>query len=348
MRMIVLCLLCLLPLAAAQNADAPHVSPNDLSLWAHHSDGDDETVGWMNADRGDPDSTDVAMGAAETGITARAWSLVLSPLTQGAVVLDGNVVMTAYLGGGSAQGFWTVSSELRVDGVAIATGGDEQIQLEEAGTGEYKMVTWTVAVATTIPAGAALEWFMDGSGVATAVFLGVAENRGKSNILLPVVSADVPATAPGVAFGNLTDPSFELSFNGSTIYQYNWTATADNWTLRLGGNVTNGTVVLRVVDGDNNTAYEATFSGTLNVTQTVRGTQGNWTFHVNATDALGDMQFSLSEQVPSMAPGGAGMEPEPEPNGNGTPAPTARDSPGLGAGILGVLGLLAIARRRRP
>lgn len=350
MRVLVLLCVLLAPLAAAQSADAPHPSPTANILYAHHTDGADEAVGWMNTDIADPDSNDIAMGAAANYVTARTWALHLDPATAGEVVLDGDIKVMAHMGGGSARGVMDVSTQVLVDGTAVASGAAKRVVLE-ASAAAYPLLEWTLPVSLTLQPGQALTWTLKADGAATAIFLGVHEERGKSHIILPITSADVPVPVVPVTtvYENLTgDVDLRLAFNATTSQTvYNWTAPEGPLDQVLSGNLT-GNVTITISDGTE--LFNQTFSGLVNATQMLSG-PGNWTITVDASDASGELWLRLAPHVaaPDGDIGGPGQE-DADVHGEDGPdaAPSAdkKESPGFGLVVIPALLAIALLRRR--
>lgn len=353
MRILVILLLILAPFAAAQSSDAPHPSPTNNILYAHHTDGADEEVGWMNTDIADPDSNDVAMGAGVTYLTARTWALHLNPETLGEVVLDGDIMVKAHMGGGSARGVMDVSTQILVDGAAVASGAAKRVILE-ASSGAYPLVEWTLPVSLTLQPGQDLTWTLKADGAATAIFLGVHADRGKSHIILPITSADVPAPVVPVTtlYENLTgDVDLELAFNGTnSATVYNWTAPEGKWDLGLWGNLT-GNVTVMVSNGT--MIFNQTVTGLVNMTEALVG-PGNWTMAVTASAASGDLRLRIQPHVavPATSPEtGAPDHQGGEVDGDGddldaAPSADKKESPGFGLLVIPALLAIALMRRR--
>lgn len=330
------------PSVLAQDLGAPHLSPEQMTLYAHHRDGDDESVGWMNTNAADPDSTDIAMGASANYVTERDWTLRLVPGVAGEVVLDGDLQVNAHVGGGSAQGVMDVSTELLVDGTAVATGDAQQVILEPA-SAAYPLVTWTIPVSLTIPPGASMEWKVHaGNGIATAIFLGVHEDRGKSHIVLPVVSADVPAGQPEAEYTQLdAAPELDLSLDGTPrILVYNWTEQGNLSTVEWQANGT-GNVSARLIV-DNQTAWQAALAGNASAPLPANATAGNWSLVLETGTFNGTLRLQLLAQ-----PGGTGTPTQTATGGPGNETTGGRGSPAPMAIFLAVLAVGALAARRR-
>lgn len=362
--------------AAAQDPAAPHLSPVDKVLYAHHHDSDTtELNGWMNANPADATANDIALGPSgqfaggvPTAAPPRTLTLTLAPALTGTVKLDpaGNIVVNAYIGSGSSSGALRVTTAITYDGKTVAEGA-AQNHVYQASTGQYGKVTWTLAPAITeFAPGKPLVWTVTLSGVAQAGFLGVSAERGKSNVEFPVLSSTAQGGGgPGTQFHDLNGTSASIALTGdgtNATHQYNWTAPSGPLVLDIAdATYRSGQALVRVRDAGNATLANLTFNGTALQAQ-VEGASGNWTVHIDLVSYTGNLTVTLEPGRASTASGsatatgtrsttstGAGSQSKTA-TGN-TTAADKQDNGAPGPAFAVVAGTLAlaalVARRRR-
>lgn len=367
--------------AAAQSAAAPHLSPVDKVLYAHHHDSDTaELNGWMNAMPLDPTANDIALGPSgqfvggvPTAAPSRTLTLTLDPGLTGTVKLDpsGNIVISAYIGSGSSNGALRVTTAITYDGQTVAEGA-AQNHVYQASTGQYGKLTWTIAPEITeFAPGKPLVWTVTMSGVAQAGFLGVSEERGKSNVEFPVLSSTVvgaPGAGPPVTRHDLNGTTVDIDLAGdgtNATHQYAWGSPGGALVLDVAdASYASGAAHVRVLDAGNATLANVTFNGTA-AQVVMEGVAGNWTIHVDLQSYAGNLSVTIGpkagsggdtgSQAGSGTKGAAGTgtstrSTSTSSNGTGDGKKEDKGAPGPGASLV-VLALAAAAvavRRRRP
>lgn len=362
--------------AAAQDAAAPHLSPQDKVLYAHHHDSDTtELNGWMNTLAVDPTANDIALGPSgqfvggvATAAPSRTLTLTLNPALAGTVQLDpsGNIVVNAYIGSGSSNGALRVETAIKYGADTVATGA-AQNHVYQASTGQYGKLTWTLAPSITeFAPGKDLVWTITMSGVAQAGFLGVSEERGASNIELPVLSSTVTGSIGGGSLTyhdlNGTEAALSLPATASNAsHQYNWSSPGGALALTVadpqhaGGNAT-----IRVLGADNATLADVAFNGT-SLEQALDGAAGNWTILVQLQNYTGNLTLTIAPAEDEPGNGGPGTgsgtasatgtsrSGTTSSPGNGTKPAGGKDTPlpALPALLGAVAAAVALARRRR-
>lgn len=343
-----------IPPGTSQSPDAPDLSPEFKTVYAHHHDSDTaELTAWMNTLAKDPTANDIALGPSGQLAGNRKYTITMNPKTTGKVELvpTGKIEINAYIGAGSGNGVVRVSTEVTYGGKSLATGDVQNHPFQQAGTAPYGKLTWSVTpkFATLDPA-LDMVWTITMDGVASSVFLGVNETRGKSNIVLPVASADVPAPAPQtppVTFTNLTGPAAEIDLefaeSSTAQFQYNWTTDLSSVEIIYKVEFTNGSLSVRVVDETNATIFEKEAGQSENETTVVdHAGPGNWTIRVEVFEFAGSMKLSI--QAP---PQTIGSGPPASPSPSGEPKPTREDTPAPTLAIILVACLAPLARFRR-
>ena len=360
---------------AAQDASAPAPSGTDNTFWAHHTTGEDEYVGFMNVLKGDDSSDDVAMGAAQCtdpagqGIVRPplpidedmdlTWTLTYKPALTAPITLDDSEVMiTLYIGAGGGAGEGTVSTSLKQGDTVIFT-ADGIEHAYEAATAEYPTILIEVVPdATTIEPGQDLVWTVHMTGPAcpeAGPFLGVHDDRGKSNFVLPIVGGGASST-PELVFHNETGDSVSatLEFEESTneTHQYNWTSTLTDAAFSYDAELTTGSVKFTVIDASDSNVVEGDLLASGNSSADIKdATPGNWSVRVELIAFQGTFDFELgpAEAAPS---GSSSATNGTAASTNGASAANATDESTPSPGILLVSGAVALglafaARRRR-
>lgn len=373
--MLLLAALVAVPAASAQDASAPHLSPQDNVLYAHHHDSDTtELNGWMNTLAIDPTANDIALGPSgqfvggvSTAAPSRTLTLTLDPGLLGTVQLDpsGNIVVNAYIGSGSSNGALRVETAIKYGDDTVATGA-AQNHVYQASTGQYGKLTWTLAPSITeFAPGKALVWTVTMSGVAQAGFLGVSEERGASNIQLPVLSSTVTGSVGGGASRTYHD------LNGTTVdialaatasnksHQYNWSSPGGALALTVAdAQHAAGNASILVLGPDNATLADVTFNGTA-LERALDGEAGSWTLLVRLQNYTGNLTVNIapilqapSDNAPSSGSGtstttGTSQSGTSTSLGNETENGDGKGTPGVGLPlVLGTMATLALVRRR--
>lgn len=344
--------------AAAQDADAPHPSPDAQTLYAHGT-GSDEENGFMNTLADDGDDGALGEGDAIAGGSV-SWILTLAPALAGAIQLDGEgtIDVTAHIGGSTHVGDVDVTTQITHGETVVAQGESQSHTFTPADAesgGNYQTVTWSLTPeTTTLSPGADLVWTITAEGSASAVYLGVGESRGRTNIVLPILSVDLAPPAPDVVVENITQPlpQIDLAFNETTTasYHYNWTADGASYDLTADAELENGTVTFAVVDADDSEVA----GGTVNATDggasnEIRGAApGNWSIRVDAENATGTFRLDIAPAAPAGIANGTAL--------GGNLTGNATDDGGLGipgpgavavSAGLALAALVAGARRKR-
>lgn len=306
MRLIVLLLL--LPLAAAQNLEAPDPSFASPALW-FHGDGTSETSGWMNTDIEDPDGTDNAWGETE-----ECPSVTLPPVSQPEpkdrtivvsangprerVELDGAIEFRLYVGAGGNGNTVDVSATLDQNGVRIATATERIVTFspaDDAPDGRYRLVTWTVPaqrdhlVADDVLL-VTLRMTTD-AGNCDPAFFGIGPERGHSHIVLPVPEPVAPEPQTPVFYHDLTGPyvAIDIPYANSTTERhiYNWTNPHPEVNITW---AVHGEGVVRVAALLNGTPLPPqAISG--NNSLVVEGVQGAWSIQLDVQAFSGRLQL---------------------------------------------------------
>lgn len=358
-----------IPPTGAQDAAAPHLSPANQQLYAHHHDSDTtELNGWMNTHVVDPTGNDIALGPTAAGCCpqARVHAFTLAPALAGDVELDpnGNIVFEAYIGAGGSQGAVRVSTELRHGGALVASGSAQNHVYQQAGTAAYPKLTWTVAPEiTSLKAGQDLVWTISITGVAVqTVFISVSPERGSTNIALPVLSTTAQETPAGQVHHEAitgAQAAFAIQATASNgTYHYSWPSPGGNLSLTLVDDAfVSGTARVEVVDAGNNTLANVTFSGQPR-SEPVQGDAGNWTIRVQLEAYTGNLTGALVPLAPGSSGGGSTTTPSTAGggststgSGNTTSSSTTRSAskgtPGLPVVVLlAALAVQASLRRR--
>ena len=297
----------LAPGSAAQSPTAPHLSPANSKLYAHHHDSDTaELDGWMNTLVSDPTGNDIALGPQDPCCPqARVHTFTLAPALAGDVELDpqGNIVFEAFIGAGGSQGVVRVSTELRHGTEVVAAGAAQNHVYQQAGTGPYPKLTWTVAPAiTSLKAGTPLTWSISLTGVAVqTVFISVSAERGSTNVALPVLSTTATDAAPGPVLHNLTGPTATIDLGSdepsNATHVYAWTTPLAAQRLDIKARLAAGNATLVVVDGANATVHNETIG--LNATKGLQGAPGNWTITLRLEGFAGDLNVTIGAPPPA-------------------------------------------------
>ncbi len=360
---------------AAQDASAPAPSATENTFWAHHVDGDDEYIGFMNVLKEDESGDDIAMGVAQTctdpagaGVARPGlpidddfdvtWTLTYKPALTAPITLDDGdmAAITIYIGAGGGAGEGTVSTSLTQGETVIFTA--EGIEHSyAAATAEYPVILIEVVPdATTIEPGVDLVWTVHMTGPPcpeAGPFLGVHGDRGKSNFVLPIIGGGA-AASPAIRFHNETggQVSATLEFDEATneTHQYNWTTTLTEGTFTYDANLTNGSVKFTVIDASDSNVVEGDLleSGNSSI-EIADAAPGNWSVRVELIAFQGTFEFELGEaEAPSEGASGGAATSSAASNETISASDDSTPSPGLLV-VLGALlvGTLLVSRRRR-
>ncbi|HEX9816911.1 MAG TPA: hypothetical protein VGB18_08015 [Candidatus Thermoplasmatota archaeon] len=358
---------------AAQDATAPAPSGTTNTFYAHHNDdgaNDDEYVGWMNTLHTDKDSDDIAMGNAQQCTTGEVaipvvdppldvtWTLTYAPALTSPIQLSpgGTITVTVYIGASGGGGRGDATTTL-TQGEVVIFEGESVEHAWEAATAQYAATTWTLTPKVTeIAAGTDLVWTIKLAGdpcdAAGGPFLGVDDERGTSNFVLPIVGG--ASAEPTTVFHNETGAKVTgvLEFDASTneTHQYNWTTELTSASFSYEGNLTNGSVKITVIDaGDANVVEEDLLESGNGSAIIEDAAPGNWSVRIELVAFVGSFEFELGE-APAASPSPSdSVTTSPSPAGNETDdTEGSTPSPGLLV-VLGALlvGTLVASRRRR-
>lgn len=201
----------LVPVSDAQATSGPPFDIGAARLYAHASE-DFMTI-WMNALEEDGTGPYYITGAPLVPSAAGA-SPALDPVVDEEfevriplstellqdLVLDGDIVVQAYIGGGTyTRGEATISTALAVDGIVVAESEAKTHTMAGSAAGEpYSPIDWTLAVGElVVPKGASMEWVIFGHiEYANNMYLATHAARGMSYIELPVVALALPGAEP--------------------------------------------------------------------------------------------------------------------------------------------------------
>ena len=229
--------------ARAQSAEAPPFVEGANTLYCHATT--DGLNGWINALVEDGDEAPYYLTGAGTVIPGAGVGvdpvaqesvdahLPLTPALAQTIVVGGTVTAQAFIGSGAyGGGMGSFGSSLMAGTTVLGSAAEVEHQMvphnsndqgAAGGTGPYEEITWTFEVPETpIPAGTVLEWVISGTvEVGNNVFLACNEQRGRSNIDVPVLAVEA-----GGAPGNESDPSSTNATSG--VATTSPTTTASN------------------------------------------------------------------------------------------------------------------------
>lgn len=358
---------------AAQDATAPAPSGTNNTFYAHHNDDgttDDEYVGWMNTLHTDKDSDDIAMGDAQQCTTGEVaipvvdpdldvtWTLTYAPELTAPVQLNagGAITVTVYIGASGGGGRGDVTTTLAQGDVVIFEGESVEHTWEPA-TAQYAATTWTLTPKVDeIAAGTDLVWTVNLSGdpcdAAGGPFLGVDDERGTSNFVLPIVGG--ASAEPTTVFHNETGTQVSgvLDFDEATneTHQYNWTTELTSALFTYEGNLSNGSVKITVIDAGDANVVEEDLLETGNGSATIEdAAPGNWSVRIELVAFVGSFEFELKPAASPTTSASASKSPTSSAtNSTTSTSEESTPSPGL-LGVLGafLVGTLVVSRRRR-
>lgn len=311
------------PKGGAQNAEAPHPSPEAAKLWAHGT-GSNEFVGFMNTL--EKDGGDDALGSGSLINSAVTWKLTLNPALVAALVLDASktIDITAYVGASQGVGRVTVTTKITHGAAVVAEGAGVGLTITPAtaaADGKYAIVSWKLPPkASRLESGSDLVWSVTATGTATNIFLGIGDSRGRSHLVLPIAAVEM-ATAVleiPVTYRNVTDPvlSESSTISNATTQRtvLNWTTNATDVASVLSANATGGAFNYSAVDASGSEIFsarvearEGNASGPGGETVRHRMNEtapGGWTITIDLENFTGDFQLVLgpSELVVEEAP----------------------------------------------
>lgn len=242
-----------LPADAQGAADAPafvvgpnkaycHPSADGNSIWMNGllDDGDGTTYNVF----GDPAFVDPALGIGFDPVQDADFEIriPLSPASADGFVVLGSVSAQAFLGSGAyGGGEGTVGTSLAVDGTVIGSAEpvdhmmlphNSNDQGAAGGTGPYEEITWTFDIPETpVPAGSLLEWVISGHiDFGNNIFLSCFENRGRSNIDIPVTALGLGAPGGGDDGNSTTTDSTTSTSSSSSSTSTSSTSTSSRST----------------------------------------------------------------------------------------------------------------------
>ncbi len=365
---------------SAVEGQSPDAASPDASLkvlYAHHDEEDTEELhGWMNTL--EDDGNDVAVGpsggptAPFVGVPAgRVHTFTLNPALTGTLVLDpeGMIDVTAHIGSGGGNGATRVSTRILYGDEVVTAGTAQNHPIVQAGSGPYTAVTWSLPpMITELAPGSDLVWEITIEGASTAVFISVSEERGRSNIALPIL--ELRDAAPG---GNTTTPALPQVTQNTTATEGTLSVIASNattWseTFTFDVELTNATVhfagragtgsMQAVLESSEGVLATANVTTSVNETMTLEGlSPGTWTLTIEMDQFAG--AFSMAYRQTPQAEAPETQAPETETDDEDTlAAPVSEapaddhadhdnESPGVGlASLLLAFGALALVRRR--
>jgi hypothetical protein len=360
--LVLLLALAILPLPVhAQTATAPDLTPDVKTLYAHAKD--DGVTMFMNTLVADGLDAVVGPEGPVQGFGAFAnsdytWTIPLDPALSRTTTLDGagKIEVTAYMGAGTGAGQVSVSMKLMAGDVELASGDAQDLTVTSANyptSHTYDKVTWSLTPAVTVLApGTPLVWTVTATGTATNVYMGDTELRGRTNMVLPILSVGPKAGgAPILATDTNATFHHAWSFANATTqaYHYNWTHGPAAATFALGVKAQNGTVSVRVVDAANKTLVNA-LNATAPQNQTLAGAPGNWTVLVTFTAFRGNATLDIAAPATNTTTTSTTTTSTSSTHTTTTSATTSsttKGTPSLGVALLVAgLGLAACLRRR--
>ncbi len=362
--------LAFIPLAQAQDPDAPPWAPDATLLYIDSNDaanGDAENTGFLSTiqDAGDDAAlgpsgscdthtgTDVDFTAVppadDVDLLHTFW---LDPAQAGTATLGEGIEAKLYIGAGSCYG--DVNIDVRImNGDAVAAEGSKSGHRYNDASGNYPLANIPLTINDPVVdiAQMRLEVHITGKN-GGATFMGIGTSRGFSSIEIPMLGYEPPAPPTTTLYENLTGDSLQLDvdFNGSAQWVYNWTGPAGDLGVAAVGNISVGTVGLHIL-GPEGELLNETVAGEFEHALTITVPAGNWTVTITSQDALGNMSLAVDaapeDAVAQPSDGGAdGGDEDGSDEGNST-APKARDSPGIGALLPVLVVAFAVALRRR-
>jgi MYXO-CTERM domain-containing protein len=239
------------PLVVGTNKAYCHAAEDGMTAWMNTlaDDGPGTTYNVF----GEPAFVDPVQGIGFDPVQDEDFTIriPLSPPSDG-VVLAGAANVQVFFGSGAyGGGQGSVATSLALDGTDLATGEAQDHTMQPhnsnapGGAGPYEELTWTLDVpATTVPAGALLEWVISGHiDYGNNIFLSCFETRGRSSIELPVSSVAGPVGQTSNSTTNTTsDSDSNMTSSSTTSGSKSTTSKATSGSATTAGNQTgNGT-----------------------------------------------------------------------------------------------------------
>lgn len=331
----------------AKNANAPPLSSTNTTLYAHHDAADTvELDGWMNTVQADGDDT--AMGPAAScvphsgnravdeellGLVGeeidRNYTFDLFPPQKGFLKLDpeGNLTATIHAGAGSCFGSIDITSTLVAGEETIAEGMAEGHWFDNTASADaYPHVNVTMRLNESLTAVNELQWRIRIAGeTGGAVFLGVSEAKGSTQLELPVL--DVTEQLPGKAAEPFpAEGNAEYAFPDPTnaTHEYNWSSSGGPYELIIDARLDQGSVHVRLANSTD-VLFDETLRGETTKVHEFVAEEEAYDLSVNFTEAVGETKVQL---VPDEHPGDGGGAP------NATQPPAPSPSQPLGGSAL--------------
>lgn len=361
--------------AAIPPAQAQQPGPTAKILWAHGAAPAEGETLWSNFDKEDPGSTDTANGpgyncgvpvpvvgqavcdeAGDPGVTdpqegdiEHTFTLPMDPaLAVPLQFTDATITANLFFGASTGTGEGEAIVRLLSGDTVVAESAAIPFSYDQG----YAPASGPVAVKEmSVPAGAELVWEIDVTGTATGFFLGIHDDNGKSNLVLPL-----GAGSAAVESLNGTTVVIQRTFNESTdtTLQFTWTGPATARTIVYSANGT-GNATFVVIDGANATllnasSHSAQPKGGWTSEKTVTGAAGNWSISIALSEFNGTVRLTIND--PSGLPGAGGNGTSRSgtgATGNGTEDGDKKDTPAPTlAVVVGAVAIaLAVSRRRR-
>lgn len=364
-----------LVLFALVPAQAQQPGPTAKVLWAHGAAPDSGDTLWSNFDKEDPDATDTANGpgyncslgtvpvlgdavCAEAGDPGdpveedidHTFTLAMDPALSVPLQFTGTTVgVNLFFGASSGTGSGNAVVRLLAGETVVAESGDIPFSYDQG----YAPATGEATVKVqSVEAGAALVWEIHATGRATGFFLGIHDDNGKSNLVLPLGSdAAVEALT-----GDSVD--IERTFNDTTnqTMRFTWPSPSKPLTIAF-TSTGNGTASLNITGNGTSVQHTQTDGQGTGTTGTTVTGNGTWNITISLTAFNGTVRLTIQDAGTTTGSGtatGTGGTSRSSSTSRTSEASTGntteegKDTPGPVLPLtLATLGLAVLARRRR-
>lgn len=184
-----LIILLFVPVPAVVAGDATQPLPV-TTFWVHNQEAANDQ--FMSPEQHDSRSRGSNGAGTQTGTSAfpTVWEISLDPGLAEDLELDPdrNVELTVFLGANLGAGAVNVDSTLTHGDQVVAVGEPKQVVFALAQvTSSYTEISWSMSPElSTLSAGEDLVLTVTAEGPRTQIFMGMADNRGHSNLVLPL------------------------------------------------------------------------------------------------------------------------------------------------------------------